>query len=96
MQTGKSRLLTMLISAAFMLALTLFIPFIAAPVSAAKVTPMVAAGWSHSLALKNDGTVWGWGWNEYGQLGDGTTAQKHTPVKVLGQSGVGYLDLSSP
>jgi alpha-tubulin suppressor-like RCC1 family protein len=93
MQTGKSRLLTMLISAAFMLALTPFIPFIAACTSQTKftTTPMVAGGWSHSLALKSDGTVWAWGNNGSGQLGDGTTAQKHTPVKVLGQSGVGYL-----
>jgi hypothetical protein len=32
----------------------------------------VAAGTSHSLALKRDGTLWGWGSNASGQLGDGT------------------------
>ncbi|MBI3609808.1 MAG: hypothetical protein HY204_03790 [Nitrospirae bacterium] len=43
----------------------------------------VAAGESHSLALKNDGTVWAWGDNSYGQLGDGTTAGQHvTPIQV--------------
>ena len=31
----------------------------------------IAAGYSHSLALKPDGTVWAWGYNNYGQLGDG-------------------------
>src|SRR2546422_521257 len=30
-------------------------------------------GWFHSLALKNDSTVWAWGKNDYGQLGNGNT-----------------------
>jgi alpha-tubulin suppressor-like RCC1 family protein len=38
----------------------------------------VAAGNAHSLALKADGTVWGWGWNEYGQTGDGSVVSIHT------------------
>jgi alpha-tubulin suppressor-like RCC1 family protein len=33
----------------------------------------VAAGMYHSLALKSDGTVWAWGFNGFGQLGNGTT-----------------------
>lgn len=32
----------------------------------------ISAGWQHSLALKSDGTIWTWGGNDYGQLGDGT------------------------
>jgi alpha-tubulin suppressor-like RCC1 family protein len=32
----------------------------------------IAAGAAHALALKNDGTVWGWGYNEWGQVGDGS------------------------
>ena len=39
---------------------------------------------AHSLALKSDGTVWSWGDNSNGQLGDGTTTQKLTPVQVTG------------
>ena len=35
----------------------------------------VAAGNSHSLALKADGTVLAWGYNGYGQLGDRTHHQ---------------------
>lgn len=39
-------------------------------------------------ALKNDGTVWSWGNNEYGQLGDGTTINRAEPAQVNGLSGV--------
>lgn len=42
----------------------------------------VAAGASHTLALKTDGTVWGWGYNGLGQLGDGTNTNRVTPVKI--------------
>jgi hypothetical protein len=44
----------------------------------------VAAGNFHSLALKSDGSLWGWGWNVYGQLGDGTTVDRLAPVQVSG------------
>ena len=46
----------------------------------------VAAGSSGadvSLALKADGTVWGWGRNVSGGVGDGTTIERHSPVKIL-------------
>ena len=42
----------------------------------------------HTVALKTDGTVWAWGYNGWGQLGDGTTTNKTTPVQVSGLSGV--------
>jgi alpha-tubulin suppressor-like RCC1 family protein len=47
----------------------------------------VAAGGSHSLALLEDGTVWAWGLNRQGQLGDGTTVNRNTPVAVTGVAG---------
>ncbi|MEW2626397.1 hypothetical protein, partial [Streptomyces sp. NPDC048106] len=42
----------------------------------------IAAGSEHSLALTSDGRVLAWGSNYYGQLGDGTTTDRHTPVEV--------------
>ena len=42
----------------------------------------IAAGFNHSLSLKSDGSVWSWGNNEYGELGDGTNTDKNTPVQV--------------
>src|SRR5207248_1428187 len=38
----------------------------------------VAAGFSHSLALKGDGTVWAWGDNQVGQLGTGSSSGPDT------------------
>jgi len=43
----------------------------------------IAAGYLHSLAALDDGTIWAWGYNGMGQLGDGTTVQRTTPVQVL-------------
>ena len=47
----------------------------------------VAAGYYHSLALKSDGTVWAWGNNGNGQLGDGTTTQRLSPIQVTALTG---------
>ena len=44
----------------------------------------IAAGQTHSLALKADGSVWAWGWNNVGQLGDGTTTNR-TRATAVGQ-----------
>jgi RHS repeat-associated protein len=46
------------------------------------------AGGQHSLALKSDGTVWAWGSNRYGQLGNGTSTDSSTPVQISALSGV--------
>jgi alpha-tubulin suppressor-like RCC1 family protein len=42
----------------------------------------VAAGEQHSLALLSDGSVASWGSNSFGQLGDGTSADRSTPAPV--------------
>lgn len=46
------------------------------------VTPQIEAGGSHTVALKSDGTLWAWGDNSQGQLGDGTTTERHAPVQI--------------
>jgi len=48
----------------------------------------IAAGGLHSLAAAADGTVWAWGHNGYGQLGDGTTTNGREPVQAVGIEGV--------
>jgi alpha-tubulin suppressor-like RCC1 family protein len=44
----------------------------------------VSAGFCHSLGLRSNGTVWAWGCNEYGRLGDNTTVNKSSPVSIVG------------
>jgi RHS repeat-associated protein len=44
----------------------------------------VAAGQYHSIALRNDGSVWAWGYNAAGQLGNYSTANSQMPVQVQG------------
>lgn len=45
-------------------------------------TPKLSLGQYHSCALKSDATVWCWGENEEGQLGDGSTTDRLEPTEV--------------
>ncbi len=63
----------------------------APPISSTNAVPIgnslpavtaMAAGGSHSLALGSDGTVWAWGDNGWGQLGNGSTSPSSTPVRA--------------
>lgn len=49
----------------------------------------LAAGTGHTCAIATDSTVWCWGYNDFGQLGDGSTRSSLTPVKVS-------IDLRAP
>lgn len=42
----------------------------------------ISVGTNHSIAIKTDGTLWAWGGNYFGQLGDGTTADKIVPTQI--------------
>ena len=44
----------------------------------------IAAGYMSSYAMLVDGSVWAWGGNNYGQLGDGTTTDRLSPVRIEG------------
>jgi alpha-tubulin suppressor-like RCC1 family protein len=44
----------------------------------------IDAGGFHTLGIRQDGTVWSWGSNFHGRLGDGTTVTKNSPVSVVG------------
>jgi alpha-tubulin suppressor-like RCC1 family protein len=46
-----------------------------------KSVASISAGAHHTCSLYNDGTIQCWGYNNYGQLGDGTTSDKYKPVK---------------
>lgn len=62
------------------------VPF--APTAGFTTTPMVSAGAVHTVALASDGTVWAWGANSSGMLGDGTTVRRTTPVQVRGLNNI--------
>lgn len=48
----------------------------------------ISTGGYHSMALKEDGTVWCWGKNENGQLGNGLAENAPNPVQVTGLTDV--------
>ena len=44
---------------------------------------LVAAGNYHIAAIKTDGTLWTWGYNNDGQLGDNSSTNKSSPVQTV-------------
>ena len=53
-----------------------------------------STGCFHSAAIKTDGTLWAWGGNASGQLGDGTTTEKHSPIQI--GSGNNWTQIACP
>ena len=47
------------------------------------LTQTVSLGGYHSAAIKTDGSLWLWGYNDHGQLGNGTDTDQYTPVKIM-------------
>ena len=52
---------------------------------------VIAAGYRHTIALKPDGSLWAWGFNDCGQLGDGTNEDKDIPTSI----GTGYSAIAA-
>src|SRR6266699_759058 len=48
----------------------------------------IALGIVDVYAVRSDGTLWAWGFNQSGQLGNGTTAASYQPVRVPGLTGI--------
>ncbi|MDX8394081.1 MAG: LamG-like jellyroll fold domain-containing protein, partial [Mariprofundales bacterium] len=51
----------------------------------------IAAGFYHTVALKSDGSLWTWGYNNFGQLGDGTTVNSLVPKQI----GTGFSSIAA-
>ncbi len=62
--------------------------YIAAQLPDLSGVTMLAPGHEFGLALKNDGTVWSWGGNSNGQVGDQSETDRPAPTPVTGLSGV--------
>merc|ERR1712071_389973 len=57
----------------------------------------LAVGDDHTCVILDDDSLWCWGKNEHGQVGDGTTTNTHVPTKIdfgdgryVTQIGLGY------
>ncbi|MEG2001226.1 MAG: hypothetical protein RR053_07535, partial [Evtepia sp.] len=90
----KKRLLSVLCALTLILAL---FPVTAGASDMGKAgqTNTVSAGYIHTVAIEADGTLWAWGDNECGELGDGTTEDRLFPVQVMKNvaavsAGIGY------
>jgi alpha-tubulin suppressor-like RCC1 family protein len=55
----------------------------------------VAAGLNHTCAVRMDGTLWCWGRNAQGQLGDGTTTTRSDPKQVLPADTANWVDVAT-
>jgi len=64
---------------------------VAHPVGLTGVT-QIAAGGSHNLAIRSDGTLWAWGSNFFGQIGDGSTVFRVQPVRIVAANGAVQID----
>jgi alpha-tubulin suppressor-like RCC1 family protein len=55
------------------------------PLSEGELITEISLGVDHSSAITSEGRVFTWGYNSYGQLGDGTTTQRNIPTEITNQ-----------
>ncbi|AKV54968.1 hypothetical protein AB656_00245 [Bifidobacterium actinocoloniiforme DSM 22766] len=55
----------------------------------------ISAGWGHSMAIGSDNYTYAWGYNNEGELGDGTPNLRSTPVRVSTPAGVRFTRISA-
>jgi len=51
----------------------------------------ISTGYYHTVALQSDGSLWAWGYNYYGQLGDGSTTNKLLPTLIDNSAEWSYI-----
>ena len=67
--------------------LTMLMPYVTIPAYAGDIDITdIAAGGGYTLALTSDGSVWAWGQNDYGTLGQGDLEDRNTPTRIEGLS----------
>lgn len=70
-------------------------PFVPVAIGSSPAMVTLAGGNSHTCGLTAQGSAYCWGSNTYGQLGDGSTTQRASPVPVLMPAGVAFSAVSS-
>lgn len=59
------------------------VAFYAGQTTYSQTVTAVSAGFDHTLFIESDGSLWGMGRNDVGQLGDGTTNNRIVPVRIV-------------
>lgn len=62
-------------------------PLVPKPIAGGSRWVAFSAGMSHTLAIKDDGTLWAWGLNDQGQLGINSTSNQSSPQQVTATAG---------
>lgn len=62
--------------------------FVIVPEKVMECTVTACAGSGYTIAVRTDGSLWVWGDNSFGQLGDGTNQTRYSPVKIMSTSAI--------